>query len=67
MALHRAARAHALLHSRDFCLADDVKELAVPALAHRVIPAGTSWEGGSSRQMAVGAIEEIISRVEIPV
>ena len=40
LALLRAARAHALADGRDFLVPDDVKRLAVPALAHRVILAG---------------------------
>ncbi len=67
MALHRGARAYALLKGRDFVLADDIKELALPTLAHRIIPAGASWEGGSSRNSALTALQEILARVEIPV
>ena len=67
MALHRAARAHALLMGRDFCLPDDVKSLALPALVHRVIPAGTDWNEGNSRQTASRAIKEILAHVEIPI
>jgi len=37
LALYRAAQARALLDSRDFVVPDDVKELAQPALAHRII------------------------------
>ena len=37
LALLRAARAHALADGRDFLVPDDVKRLAVPALAHRVL------------------------------
>lgn len=36
-ALHRAARAHALVAGRGFVLPEDVLELAVPVLAHRVV------------------------------
>jgi MoxR-like ATPase len=66
MALHRAARALALLKGRDFCLIDDVKQLAVPVLAHRVIPAGGTGEGVWDREVAVRAIGEIVGSVEIP-
>jgi MoxR-like ATPase len=66
MALHRAARAYALIKGRDFCLVDDIKELAIPALAHRLIPNGASWNGGGNRQAAISAVQEILSRVEIP-
>src|SRR5262244_400862 len=37
LALLRAARAHALADGRDYLVPDDVKSLAVPALAHRVM------------------------------
>jgi len=66
MALHRAARSLALLRGRDYCLIDDVKELAVPVLAHRVIPAGGTGEGVWDREVAVRAIREIVGSVEIP-
>lgn len=37
LALYNAARAWAALHGRDFVMPDDVKALAEPTLAHRVI------------------------------
>src|SRR5580765_1698278 len=37
LALLRAARARALADGRDFLVPDDIKALAVPALAHRVL------------------------------
>ena len=48
LALLRAARAHALADGRDFLVPDDVKRLAVPALAHRVLLAGPG--AGRSRR-----------------
>jgi MoxR-like ATPase len=66
MALHRAARARALLEGRDYVLVDDVQRLAVPALAHRVVPAGAAGEGPSARRVAARAIREILGRQEIP-
>ncbi len=36
IALVRAARAHALLHGRDFVTPDDIKAIALPALRHRI-------------------------------
>ena len=46
LALLRAARARALADGRDFILPDDVKVLAVPALAHRVIARATPGVAG---------------------
>jgi MoxR-like ATPase len=37
LALYRAAQAQAALNGRDYAIPDDVKALAVPALAHRLI------------------------------
>jgi MoxR-like ATPase len=66
MALHRAARAMAVLRGRDYCLLDDVKALAVPVLAHRVVPAGASWDSHADRELAVRALTDIVASVEIP-
>ncbi|HEY9647663.1 MAG TPA: MoxR family ATPase, partial [Chroococcidiopsis sp.] len=40
LALHRAVQALAFLEGRDYAIPDDVKLLAIPVLAHRMIPAG---------------------------
>jgi MoxR-like ATPase len=37
LALYRAGQAHASLSGRDYVIPDDIKALAVPALAHRLI------------------------------
>ena len=37
LALYRASQALAAIHGRDYAIPDDVKELAEPALGHRVI------------------------------
>jgi MoxR-like ATPase len=37
LALYRAGQAYAALHGRDYVIPDDVKAVAVPALAHRTI------------------------------
>jgi len=37
LALYRAGQAYAALSGRDYVIPDDVKALAVPALAHRLI------------------------------
>jgi MoxR-like ATPase len=36
--LAAASRAYAVLHGRDFVIPDDVKDLALPTLRHRVVP-----------------------------
>jgi MoxR-like ATPase len=37
LALYRAGQAYAALNGRDYVIPDDIKALAVPALAHRLI------------------------------
>ncbi|MBI2525094.1 MAG: MoxR family ATPase [Candidatus Rokubacteria bacterium] len=46
IALLRAARARALCDGRDYLVPDDVKALAVPALAHRVIVKAALGQAG---------------------
>ena len=46
LALHKLARARALLAGRDFVVPDDIKGFAVPALAHRIIVKPEPWIRG---------------------
>ncbi|MBI3648904.1 MAG: AAA family ATPase [Actinobacteria bacterium] len=60
----RSARAMAAAEERDFVIPDDVKSLAIPALAHRVIPTADAVMGGH----AAGAIlTELLAEVPVPV
>jgi MoxR-like ATPase len=65
--LQQAARARALVYGRDYCIPDDIKQLAVPVLCHRVIP--ESRHGTHKRAVAdtFAIINEIVERMEIPV
>ena len=56
LALLRAARARALADGRGFLVPDDLKALAVPALAHRVLPRAAS--GGEGAESIVSALAE---------
>jgi MoxR-like ATPase len=58
-----ASRAYAALQGRDFVLPDDVKNLAVPALRHRIVLApGAEIEGLTPD--AVG--RQILEQVPVP-
>jgi MoxR-like ATPase len=63
----QAARARALFHNRDYCIPDDIKQLAKPVLCHRVIPA--SLNGNHMRRFAdtSAIIADILDGVEIPI
>jgi MoxR-like ATPase len=66
MAWVQAARAWALLDGRTYCVPDDLKILALPALAHRVV-LGTHHESvGKTRSESERLINEILSRVQVP-
>ncbi len=65
LALLRAARARALADGRDFLLPDDVKALAVPALAHRVIaPAAAGAPGGGMDAEAI--VRALVQDLPVP-
>jgi MoxR-like ATPase len=67
LALARAIRAHALVSGRSFTTPDDVKALAVAALAHRVRPRETIGERGSDRDVAARAVREIVDAIPVPI
>ena len=50
LGLQRAARAWAAAAGRDFVLPDDVKRLAAPVLAHRLLPSGDAELRGVDRR-----------------
>jgi len=61
LALLRAARARALVESRDYLVPDDVKAMAVPALAHRLIVRGHEFALGGAAETVVQAIVEDVA------
>jgi MoxR-like ATPase len=64
LALHRAAQAWAAMHGRDFVLPDDIKALAVPVLAHRLI---ASLEARLRGRDARAIVQSILDTVPVPV
>jgi MoxR-like ATPase len=66
LALTRAAQALALTDGRLYCIPDDIKQLAVSALAHRVI-LRAHWEAGGDRSDdPERVIREILQEVPVP-
>ncbi len=67
-AWYRAAQARALAAGRDYCVPDDFKELALPALAHRVVCGGAaSGEPlGRAREEAERVLSDLLERVPVP-
>ena len=61
--LMKLARARAALEGRDFVIPDDVKELAVEALAHRIVLKSEHWIRGTSPE---SVIRDVISSIPVP-
>jgi MoxR-like ATPase len=64
LALHRAAQAWAAIHGREFVVPDDIKCLAVPVLAHRLI---ASLEARLRGRDAAAIVKSILDSVPVPV
>jgi MoxR-like ATPase len=61
--LVRAGRASAVLDDRDYVLPDDLQALAVPVLAHRLLPTA---EAQISRRTTEQVVADIVTRVPLP-
>jgi MoxR-like ATPase len=61
--LLRTARAVAALEGRDYVLPDDLQALAVPVLAHRIIP---SAEAQMARRTTDAVLAELVRRLPVP-
>jgi MoxR-like ATPase len=67
LALLRAAQARALLRGHAYVEPDDVKDLAVPCLAHRVVLSGHAAAGGERERLASErAVRQIVDQVPVP-
>jgi MoxR-like ATPase len=55
LAVMKLARAHAVLTGRDFVTPDDVRSVAVAALAHRVMLTAEAWARGIDPSAVVAA------------
>jgi MoxR-like ATPase len=65
-ALYRAVQALALLEGREYALPDDVKRLAAPLFAHRVVINTRTTLVQRRADAGERIIEEILSQVEVP-
>jgi MoxR-like ATPase len=66
LAWYRAAQAAALAAGREFVIPDDIKGLATPCLAHRLVLAQAHDSLGRLRTDAERVIAEIVGRVAVP-
>jgi MoxR-like ATPase len=66
LAWRNAARAAALAEGREYVLPDDLKAMALPVLAHRVIPVSPVEAVARSRQDVERVLAEILDRLPAP-
>ena len=62
--LYRAAQGLALVEGRSYVIPDDIKRLAVPVLAHRIVVKGVLHEGRRDRAKMV--INQILAKTRVP-
>jgi len=63
--LYRTAQARAYLAGRDYVVPDDIKSLAVPVLAHRILSRSYRFNGRADTGETI--IQEIVEQVPVPV
>lgn len=65
LSFYRGCQARAVTEGRDFVTPDDIKQLAVPVLAHRVLPEGIFQ--GANRLAVEQQVADLIEQVPVPV
>jgi MoxR-like ATPase len=63
LALMKAAQALALIEGREFVVPDDIREMAVPVIAHRMVAEPQARFAGVT---TAGIVEEILTKVPSP-
>jgi MoxR-like ATPase len=66
IALCRAAQALAYFEGRDYCIPDDIKRLALPVLAHRVVVSSKYSSTYKRSEEAEAILAEILGNIEVP-
>lgn len=64
LAFYRAAQALAVVENRDHVVPDDIKRLAVPVLAHRIVPRGLL--PGADRSTAENFVRDLLKDLQVP-
>ena len=60
----RAVQSHAFVEGREYVIPDDIKQMMLPVLAHRVVCAGMLREGQRKRAQAI--LQQIVDRIPVP-
>jgi MoxR-like ATPase len=67
LALFRSSQAFALIEGRDYCIADDIKRLALPVFAHRVIVNSRNMNPKRRTFEAEQILQDILQKVKVPI
>lgn len=67
LALNKTAKALAFVRGRDYCLPDDIKEMAPTVLSHRVMLSRAQGMRGQSFEQAERIILDIVDTISVPV
>ncbi|WP_448379825.1 AAA family ATPase [Gloeomargarita sp.] len=67
LALVRAAKARALVQGRTYCVPDDVSELLIPVLAHRLALNNPGQDLQTHRQESEAILRELVAAIPLPV
>ena len=62
-----ASRAYALLSGRNFLVPSDVQRLAMPCLAHRILPVGASAASHEAHEETGAIVTDILEDIAVPV
>ena len=65
LGFYQACQSLALLEGRDYVVPGDVKKLAAPILAHRIVPKGFS--SGADRGTAEAIVRDLLGELTVPV
>ncbi len=62
LTLLNSAKAYAYINGRNYVTPDDIQELTIPVLAHRLVPAS----GYMSRAQAIETLKNVVNSVQVP-
>jgi MoxR-like ATPase len=63
IALFKLSKAHAAFHGRDYVVPDDVKNVVIPALSHRIILKAEARVRGVKSE---DVVNDVVSRIKVP-
>jgi len=66
VAMYEACQAHALVEQREFVTPDDVKAMAGPLLAHRIIVKSRDGNPSAAARARSAAVAEVLKQTPVP-